>query len=123
MGVLPKRQGVIDENRTVALGEFKYGEIIKERFTVSSPEEIDYITGDCSCTKAWLDGNEIVVEIDTNKLADVKNPTPHNKYVTIYYDKDEPYFIGDSKKTRVVNTKKRSSYINVSFTTRKEKNR
>jgi hypothetical protein len=116
-----RRHGCVDENRIVSLGTYTYGDTVKERFSIACPENIDYITGDCSCTTAYLDGDEVVVHIDTNKTVQNGSTTPHNKYVTVYYDKDEPYFIGDDKKQRVVNTKKRSAYINLSFVTTKKR--
>ena len=122
---LPQKQlgGCIEENRTVSLGQYTHGDVLKERFQLRCVEDIDYITGDCGCTKAYLEGNELVVEIDTSKTVQNGATTPHNKYVTIFYNKDEPYFIGDDRKQRIVNTNKKSAYINLSFVTLNKKSK
>lgn len=116
---LPQKQagGCIEDNRTISLGQYTHGDVIKERFELNCVEDIDYITGDCGCTTAYLEGNELVVEIDTSKTVHREGSTPHNKYVTIFYNKNEPYFIGNSMKQRVVNPNKKSAYLMLSFVT------
>jgi len=100
------------------MGEVKNGTLVSYGTDLLDLSRVHYITGDCGCTKAYVEGKELVIKIDTTRVVHkAGEKTPHNKYVTLYYDKDEPYFIANDKKERIVNHKKKTSTVLISFVT------
>jgi hypothetical protein len=100
------------------MGEVKKGTTVSYGTDLLDLSRVHYITGDCGCTKAYVEGKELVIKIDTNSVVhNTGKKTPHSKYVTLHYDDTEPYFISNDRKERIVNPNKKTSTVLISFVT------